>query len=669
MSKSKRKPARRPRNRADCFFGLHFDHHARLDDTVLNDRVTPALVERIIKLTGCDYIQHDCKGHPGIAGYPGSKAGVSPPALKKDALRIYRDVTNKRGVRLYVHFSGVSDKQACKDRPEWMAVGGEAKIGNLGSTSTFGSYVRQRMVPQMIEVIDRYGVDGFWVDGDCWAAAVDYCDAAKARFKELTGHDVVPTEPGQPGWFEWMTLQRDQFFAYVKAYADAVHERDPSCEVCSNWLYSGHSPEPVRVPMDFISGDYSTTDSVNAARFEGRYLSNVGLPWDLMAWSFVSLRNHGGRIHKPVEQLQQEAATVLALGGGFQLYFHPDRHGGFAQHQLHLMKQTADFCHARKDVCWQSETIPQVAVLLDTTSYLKTSPSVYAAWNGEHQALQGALQAILEAGHHADVLADHQLNWQQDHYPVVVVPQWSHVPPAVVAELVAYARRGGSLLLIGAETAGLFAEHLGARLEGTPRDEKAYLQIDKRLSSIGEGGSVLVHGSWQDVAVVRGGARAMAMRTPGHCETVGPKIAATLARLGKGKIAAVYGPLGSAHLATHSPWVRDWFDHLLRKLYTPMVTIRGRHGVDLVLREKDGCIAVHLCNVSAVPTQREGGSAYLFADRVPATGPLTLDIRLPGKPQKVRLQPEDRPLRGTWRKGVLTLTVPSVHIHSIITVA
>lgn len=656
-------------NRAECFFGLHFDHHANLKDTILNDRVTPALVERIIRLTECDYIQYDCKGHPGIAGYPDSQAGVSPPGLKADALRIYRDVTRKRGVRLYMHFSGVSDKQAVAEHPEWKAAGEDRKIEQLGSTSTFGPYVRERMIPQMLEVIDRYDVDGFWVDGDCWATANDTCAAARARFKQLTGRDDLPQKPGDDGWYEWMTIQRDQFFAYLKTYVDAVHAHAPGCEVCSNWLYSGHTPEPVRVPMDFISGDYSTTDSVNAARFEGRVMSNVGLPWDLMAWAFVSLRNHGGRIHKPISQLQQEAATVLALGGGFQVYFHPDRHGDFGQQQLDLMHAAADFCHQRKDVCWKSETVPQVAVLLDSTSYLKTSASVYAPWSGEYHALSGALHAVLEAGHHADVVADHQLNWQQDHFPVVVVPEWSHVPPSVVTELVEYVRRGGSLLLIGAATSRLFGEHLGVSFDGEPREQRAYLQVDRRVSRVAEPGSALIHGLWQDVQAIPGKARVLAQRTPGHCEHVDAQPAATLARLGKGKIAAVFGPMGSAHLETHNPWTRDFMDHLLGKLYTPMVRMAGRHAIDLVVREKNDVLTIHLCNVGGMPTQREGGGAYLFADRVPPTGPVTLNVRLPGRPRRVRLEPQGKTLKGKWAKGVLTLTVPEAGIHSAVTIA
>lgn len=662
----------RPARRADCFFGLHFDHHAKLEDTILNDRVTPALVERIIKLTRCDYIQHDCKGHPGIAGYPDSKAGVSPPALKKDALRIYRDVTKKHGVRLYMHFSGVSDRQAVVEHPQWKAVGTESKIESLGSTSTFGPYVRERMIPQMIEVIQRYGVDGFWVDGDCWAAAVDYCDAAQRLYRQRVGRDdaPIPQKPGDEGWFDWLTLQRDQFFAYLQTWVDAIHQQFPGIELCSNWLYSGYCPERVRACTDFISGDFSTTNSVNAARFEARYMSNVGLPWDLMAWAFVSLRNQGGRIHKPVEQMQQEAAVVLALGGGFQLYFHPDRHGDFSRHQLNLMKHTADFCHARRELCWKSETLPQVAMLLDSTSYFKTSPAVFAPWAGEYQASHGLLHAMLQAQHGVDVVADHQLNWQQDHFPVVAIPEWADVPTSVVSELVDYVRRGGNLLLVGARTCGLFREHLGVRFDGEPREQKAYLQVPRRVSSFGEAGSVLMHGLWQDVRIAKGGAALVATRTPGHCETIDPQPAATLARLGRGRIAAVYGPLASAHVATHDPWSRDLIDHVLRKLYRPLVSIDSdrRLPLDIVLRRKDGRTLVHLCNVSGVPTHSESGSAYLFVDHVPPLRDVTVNIHLPGRPRKVSLAPSRQRLRTRWTGGTLGVTVPEVHIHEAIVI-
>ena len=73
------------------------------------------------------------------------------------------------------------------------------------------------------------------------------------------------------------------------------------------------SPSPVTVPVDFISGDYNSNDSVNSARLHGRQMANLGQPWDLMAWAFSQVKDVGA-VYKPAAQLQQEAAVILALG-------------------------------------------------------------------------------------------------------------------------------------------------------------------------------------------------------------------------------------------------------------------------------------------------------------------------------------------------------------------
>ena len=42
-------------------------------------------------------------------------------------------------------------------------------------------YLEKLMIPQMIDLIDRYGVDGFWIDGDLWAIEPCYCPRCEAR--------------------------------------------------------------------------------------------------------------------------------------------------------------------------------------------------------------------------------------------------------------------------------------------------------------------------------------------------------------------------------------------------------------------------------------------------------------------------------------------------------
>jgi hypothetical protein len=130
--------------------------------------------------------------------------------------------------------------------------------------------------------------------------------------------------------------------------------------VASNWAFSSFMPEAVSASVDFLSGDFTLIDSVNSARLEGRCLMHQGLPWDLMAWAFSSVWGDTCRTTKTVAQLQREAAAVLALGGGFQIYFNQRRDGSIRAHHLKLMEQVATFCRERQEVCHKAKSIPQI---------------------------------------------------------------------------------------------------------------------------------------------------------------------------------------------------------------------------------------------------------------------------------------------------------------------
>ena len=94
-------PQNPPRlKRADSFLGIHFDLHAGEDCTEMGKNTTPAMVERIIDLVQPDYLQIDCKGHPGLTSYP-TKVGHPAPGFVGDPLRVWRDVTARRGVARY----------------------------------------------------------------------------------------------------------------------------------------------------------------------------------------------------------------------------------------------------------------------------------------------------------------------------------------------------------------------------------------------------------------------------------------------------------------------------------------------------------------------------------------------------------------------------------------
>lgn len=451
------KAAEPPRmKRADAFFGIHFDFHAGTDCTRVGARTTPEMVETVIDKVKPDYIQIDCKGHAGYSSYP-TKVGNPAPGFVGDPLRIWRDVTAKRGVPLFMHYSGVWDFKAVADHPEWAAINADGKP-NERATSVFGPYVDKLMIPQLRELAGEYGVDGVWVDGDCWGTVPDYGDKAVRLFCEQTGAKAAPRKAGDPYWYQWMDFNREGFRRYVRHYVDELKASHPDFQVISNWAFSDHMPERVSANVAGLSGDFSPDDSVNSARFAGRCLEDQGVLWDLMSWSF----SRKTRKQKPAVQLMQEAALVLAMGGGYQAYFKQDREGAVRDlAEMDVMAEVARFCRARQVYCHHSVAVPQIALLYSTAGHYQESPSLFH-WSGSQggNVLRKALGEILKNNYGVQILSEHQLRGNMSNWPAIVVPGWTYLEPAFRDELAAYARSGGRLLLIGPGPAKLFETEL-----------------------------------------------------------------------------------------------------------------------------------------------------------------------------------------------------------------
>jgi len=152
--------AGRPIPRKDAFFGMHFDLHPNAQDTVLGVDVSEDNIAALLDRVKPDFVQYDCKGHPGYAGYP-TKIGWPSPGIVKDSLAVWRKVTRERGIGLYIHYSGVWDSKAIEEHPDWARIDAQGKR-DPNATSVFGPYVDKLLIPQLEEVTQAYALDGVW---------------------------------------------------------------------------------------------------------------------------------------------------------------------------------------------------------------------------------------------------------------------------------------------------------------------------------------------------------------------------------------------------------------------------------------------------------------------------------------------------------------------------
>ncbi len=633
--------------RAESFLGIHFDFHAGADCTNVGAHTTPAMVGNIITLVRPDYLQIDCKGHPGFSSYP-TKVGQPVPGFVGDPLRVWREVTAARGVALFMHYSGVYERQAIR-RPGWAALNADGKP-NDRATSLFGPYADQLLIPQLRELAGVYGVDGAWVDGECWAAAADYGAPALQAFRAATGLGEVPRKPGQPHWFEFLQFNREAFRNYLRHYVSEVKRTNPDFQLCSNWAFTDHMPEPVCAPVDFLSGDYSPDNSVNSARLAARYLARQGKPWDLMAWSF-SRKTKEGRTQKSAVQLQREAALVLAQGGGFQAYFKQKRDGSIFDEQMPVMGKVAKFCRARQELCHHAQAVPQLGLLLSTADHYRRVNSLFGR---DHSRINGILQALLESQWPVEVLGEHQLAGRLADYPLLIVPECDYLEPAFRDSLAAYARDGGRLLLLGPNTARLFASELGLQTQGN-------LQTNAALQLVHGGQTLALKGNVQFAHVP--GAQTCGQLLAANALQVTGRPAATLVKFGRGQLAATHCNLGQAYLRDRPELLRRYLSDLVRALFPqPLVEVQGSPEVEVTLMRNRGKLLLNLIN-TAGPHQTQP-----ILDDIPPVGPLTVSLRLDRKPAAVTLEPGARPLAFEFQDGRLRLTVPRVEIHDIIAV-
>jgi len=633
--------------RSQSFLGIHYDFHAGPDCTEIGKNTTPEMVESIIDQVHPDYIQIDCKGHPGLSSYP-TKVGNQAPGFVGDPLRIWRQVTAQRGVGLYMHYSGVWDSEAIRKHPEWAAINADG-TPNPNATSFFSRYDDELLIPQLRELASDYGVDGAWVDGECWASVPDYGEAALRAFREATGIQDVPRKPGDPHWFEFLQFNREAFRNHLRHYISQVKRTNSRMQICSNWAFTDHMPEAVTAPVDWLSGDYSPQDSVNSARFSARYLAGQGKPWDLMAWSFTTVPGKGGGTRKSAVQLEREAAVVLSLGGGFQAYFTQRRDGSVRLEEVPTMAEVARFCRARQAVCHHARPVPQVALLYSTPAHYRESNGLFPR---DLSRMRGTLQALLEGQQSVEVLSEHNLARRMKPYPLIVVPECSYLEPAFVQKLLAYVRGGGSLLVVGPAAASLFQKEIGFTPEGQP-DPAAYTLWH-------QGGQTPTTGLVQRVKLGNG-SRAYGWLRGGAGNGEYP--AASVTRLGKGAIAATYFEFSQGYISDRSEVGRAFLNGLAKELFpTPIVDVQGSPDVDVSVNRIGSKLAVNLVNTSG-PHATEP-----ILDSIPAIGPLHITVRQERPSARVTLQPDGVPLAYEYRDGAVKVTLPSLPIHSVIVV-
>jgi hypothetical protein len=142
-------------------------------------------------------------------------------------------------------------------------------------------------------------------------------------------------------------------------------------------------------------------------------------------------------------------------------------------------------------------------------------------------------------------------------------------------------------------------------------------------------------------------------------------LAATIAPLGKGRIAAVWIALGENYNSKQTAAGRDFLAALTHELFPqPMVEVRGSRNVEVALQRQAGRLLVNLVNTSG---PHSDSSVVTFGEVEPL-GPLEVTLRLPAKPKSIRLEPGGQKLAWRLHGNEARISLPSLDIHRVIVV-
>jgi len=660
------------------YFGLHYDLHASAGDTDLGTRAGENELVPMLELMAPDFVQTDCKGHAGYTSWFSRVENASVPAgLTHDALAAWRSATRRLGLPLHCHYSGVWDKAAGAKHPEWCVVTADGKPAGAPFGQNAGAptgekmcprsaYLDALMIPQMIELIDRYGVDGFWIDGDLWSVEPCYCEKCKTAWTEETGLAEPPAKEDDPDWPRWWNFTRESFYAVVTRYCNAVHQHKPGVLVCSNWLQTFKNPGAPTVPTDWISGDNAWVWGLDGSRCEARFLSTRQKPWDIMLWNFYCSHGMGNPDSpwtvKPPEMLMQEAAVLLAFGGNVQIYEHPPvRDGRLLPWRQRRLARVSDFVKARREYCQHTDTVPQIAVLHSEHHLFSEVRGKNMMWNVDTAPVQGAVFALLENSYGVDIMDEWALLPRLSEFPMIVVPEQSRLSGEMVGALKHYVENGGSLLLTGSD---LF-DRFGSDFLGFASTE---VQTEKSYAIPAADGEVLLYSRQWRLGAPAGGSEAIGPVGKGCLleDRRLPHPAGVINRIGQGMVAYVPADLFRDFAHNRYPLTRCFVGELAQRLLPePAIRIKAPACVDVTLRRRGNTVFVHLVNRSSgLPNLPSSGAI----DELFPVGPVTVRMPLPADPRQVAWVLEEGPVEWKREEGVLTALIPAVRIHGILVI-
>ena len=301
----------------DSHFGSFRHVYRQFDADAVADRIAAAGFQTATFFAKC---------WAGYSYYP-TEIGTPHPGLACDFTGGLAGALQERGLRRLVYFNLGQERRLHRQHPEWI-VNRDSSVAvpdaeglDVASMCQRSPYLDESGIPQMLEIIERYDVDGFFIDifMHQTLAGICYCPCCAAGFRQDTGLEL-PRQDSDASAFAYRRWANATLAAIVERTHRALAARKPGVLLLINWGYMARFPVTPPAYIRQLTWDTPVPKVGNFAwnfSFESRYLASLqDVTWSVMntrgnTWMEYSLRDP--------EALLQECATTVAAGGGTYL--------------------------------------------------------------------------------------------------------------------------------------------------------------------------------------------------------------------------------------------------------------------------------------------------------------------------------------------------------------
>lgn len=609
---------------------------------------------RRLRDSGADAVVFFAKCHYGHSYYY-TDIGFRHPRLKSDLLADVIGGCHKHGVGVIGYYSVFLDSAAIRQHPDWrlQATSG-AKTdagfdsGNFQPVCVNSPYGDELMIPQCVEVVQRYDVAEMFLD-TMTGFQPCYCENCRRAFGR-----PIPESAADPAWMDyvrWYARQYETFFAKVAA---AIRGAREGVGVTFNWEWIHRLPgTPVpgitRLAADLTAGGYM-------AHFVTRYAAGTGLPFDYMTGRF--LHGLGDWNSNTPETLRNTAATTIANGGSFYLIDRQLPDGSLEDRAWRAMKDVFSFVQERRDWVAGTRHVPETAVLHTLASIVGPNLEFFPDMKARKDRLEpyeGVARLMMEHARHWTAHNAETLRERMDDYRTVILPETEYVDAATLGALEAWVRGGGRLLISQSGSDAAVDPKVmalaGVRYEGhggldygyfdtpdpilvrlrfahvTPLSETETVFATIRPMEAGHGGKKFGHGF-----------------SPPTVPDEWPAV--TSRSLGAGEVVFVAAPVFRAYFQYQSPWLAQLLFGLFdRLLPDPLVRVTTRAQVEMAAVRQGDDLIVHLVNHSG--RERYGSYFYPVIEYIPEIRDIGVSLRLPPEGMKLFAQPSGKTIPWT----------------------